>query len=445
MQIALGLHQGRPQMRLLRSIRLGFIAALLKAKHFVGKNLRRAGIEYSSSASVQMWRERADGFAAHGRRDEALNCRRKAVELAPGNKALRIELVRELALANRSDEIQDPEGWNALGFLLIGIGEHLVDAEQAFRKSIARSPDKLEAFLGLSECLARQQRLAEALAARELWFRRWIEDAESDGVRRRQEAARCRQIPPVMFVAMMKSASEFIRENIMRVLDIPEIGLSMGTIPRDRVIPSAVRQLVKGGAIARAHISADNLSALMANGVQRLILHVRDPRQVIVSWVHYMAGISDAEFRWSASTYDPPVPVEFRDRGFGQQLDWAVRNYMPGQLQWLEDWMVVVNSGPPIPILVSKFEDFAQDQRSFFGRISDFMEVSEIRVPSLPWQSAAAMRNFRMGRFDEWREVLTPSQIAVWEARVEPLARYFGWRLDPRVSWRGKTFAAAES
>jgi hypothetical protein len=390
-----------------------------------------------------MWRERADRFAAEGRPDEALNCRRKAAELAPRNKMLRIELVRDLVRAGRSDEIKDADSWNALGLLLARSGERFQDAEQAFQKAIARAPDMFEAYLGLSDCLARQQQLPQALAAREQWFQGWIEDAESDEPRRRQDAASRRHIPAIMFVAMMKSASEFIRENIIRALNIPELGLSIGTVPHDKVMPSAVRQLAKGGAIARSHLSADTLPALIANGVERLILHVRDPRQVVVSWVHYMVQTSDAEFRWAAPAYDPPVPWEFRGWSFGEQLDWALRNYMPGQLQWLEDWMAAINSGPPIPILVSKFEDFARDQRAFFAGISDFFGVSEISVPALRWQSEAAMRNFRTGRIDEWREVLTASQIGPFEARIEPLAKHFGWKLDPGAWGPGKSFAAA--
>jgi hypothetical protein len=392
---------------------------------------------------VQMWRERGDRYAARGRIDEALDCRRKAVESAPANRYLRVELARDLIVADRADEIQGDEiVWNALGrCLLTGTGERLAGAERAFRMALAQSPDMIDALLGLSECLARQQRLAEAQATRDLWFRRWIEEAESAELRRHQEAACRRQIPGIMFVAMMKSASEFIRENIIRALDVPEIILSIATVPRDRIAPSAVRQLVKGGAIARSHMSADNLPGLIANGVDRLILHVRDPRQVTVSWVHHMARISDAEFRWSALTYDPPVPAKFRDWAFPQQLDWAVRNYMPGQVQWLEDWMAAVRQGPRIPILVSKFEDSAQDQRLFFTKISDFFGVSEIHVPLLRSQSAVAMRNFRTGSTDEWRDVLTTQQINQFESRLEPLIRHFGWELGASVWCPGKAFA----
>lgn len=246
-----------------------------------------------------------------------------------------------------------------------------------------------------------------------------------------------------MFVAMMKSASEFIRANLIRALDVPEIDLSIGTVPRDRIVPSAVRQIAKGGAINRSHMSANNLPGLIENGVERLILHVRDPRQVVVAWVHHMHRISGAEFCGSALRYDPPLPIEFGNWGFRRQIDWAVQNYMPGQLQWLEDWVTALNNNPPIPILVSTFEEFVHDQRSFFCKTSDFFGVPEIRVPSLRKQSPAAMRNFRRGRIDEWRDVLTGKQISSFESRVEPLAKHFGWELDAPVWCPGKVFAAA--
>jgi Sulfotransferase domain len=405
---------------------------LRRAKHLVGKNLRKLGVEYSKAASVQMWRERADDFAARGRVEEALMCRRTAMDLAPAHKDLQLELGIDLArTAARADVIDDAEGWTGLGYhLLDGCGGGFIKTEQAFRAALAQAPDTFDEWLGLSECLARRKLLGEARAARDVWFRHWIADPQSADLRRRQDAARRRGVPGIMFVAMMKSASEFIRENLMRALDVPEIGLSVGTVPWDEVVPSAVRQLASGGAVARSHLSANNLPVLAANGVDRLILHVRDPRQVIVSWVHHMRRISDVEFRWSALRYDPPLPAEFREWGLRRQMDWAVHNYMPGQLQWLEDWASALHQGPPIPVLVSRFEDFVADQRVFFRKLSDFLGIAEIQVPGSRRQSAAAMRNFRRGRIGEWRDVLTARQIKTFAARIEPLAQYFGWELE---------------
>jgi tetratricopeptide (TPR) repeat protein len=405
---------------------------LRRAKYVVGKNLRRLGVEYSKAAAAQMWRERADDYAARGRADEAVNCRRKAVELAPAHRDLRIELGIDLARAAvRADTINDAEGWTRLGYqLLNGSGGGFLSTERAFRTALAQAPDSFDEWLGVSECLARRKLLDEARVARDAWFQGWIADPQSADLRRRQDRARRRGVPGIMFVAMMKSASEFIRENLIRALDVPEISVSVGTVPWDEVAPSAVRQLAAGGAIARSHLSANNLAALAANGVDRLILQVRDPRQVIVSWVHHMRRISDLEFRWAALRYDPPLPAEFRQWGLRRQMDWAVHNYMPGQLRWLEDWASALDQGPPIPVLVSTFEDFAQDQRAFFRKLSDFLGVAEIRVPGSDRQSAAAMRNFRSGNIGEWRDVLTARQIKTFAARIEPLAQYFGWERD---------------
>jgi hypothetical protein len=219
--------------------------------------------------------------------------------------------------------------------------------------------------------------------------------------------------------------------------------LTVGTVPRDRVVASAVRQLAQGGGIARSHMSADNLPDLTANGIKRLNLHVRDPRQVVVSWVHHIRRMSDAEFHWSALRYDPPIPAEFRRWHLLRQLDWAVYNYLPGQLQWLEDWAAALDRGPAIPVLLSRFEDFVHDRHSFFDTIWNFLGISGIRVPSLRWQSAATMRNFRIGSTDEWREVLSATQMRSFEDRIEPLAKYFGWKLHRPARGVGRVFDAA--
>jgi hypothetical protein len=236
-----------------------------------------------------------------------------------------------------------------------------------------------------------------------------------------------------MLVAMLKSASEFIRENLMRALDAPEMYINIGTVPRDKAVPSAVRQLAEGGAVSRSHLSGDNLSALVANGIDRLILHVRDPRQVTISWTHMIRRLSSDEFRYAAYMYDPPLPEEFRNWELQRQLDWAVQNFLPGQLEWLEGWTAALDNGPAIPVTVSKFEEFRQDQDAFFRKISNFYGISEIHLPKLSEQSAAAMRNFRSGQVDEWRAVLRPEQISSFRSRFEPLAERFGWELETPV------------
>jgi Flp pilus assembly protein TadD len=382
----------------------------------------------------------ANVLSATGERDAALTELETALQQQPQDLQARLMKGQIEAATGRTTEAvrtllecierspSNADAWNVLADCYFNIGDDLPKAEHAYRSALANSPSAFAAFRGLGECLARQRRLDEAQSAHEAWFGTWIENAASEDLRRRQGDACGRGIPAILLVAMQKSASEYIRENLRRALDIPEIYISIGTIPCDKVIPSAVRQLAKGGAIARSHMDGTNLATLVANGITRMILEVRDPRQVTISWTHMMRGLTDAEFRYASQMYDPAAPEDFRSWPLQLQLDWAVGNYLPGQISWLESWMAVLDQGPSIPVCVSTFEEFRQDKSAFFRKISDFYGIDRFARLESSQQNAATMRNFRRGDVDEWRSVLTSKQLSSFNSRLKRLADQFGWQ-----------------
>jgi hypothetical protein len=323
------------------------------------------------------------------------------------------------------------DAWNQLGDdLFTNSSRGFQAAEHAYRMAIASAPICFSAYRGLGECLARRKRLREALIAHDLWFARWIASDESAGLRKEQDGARERHMPAIMLVAMQKSASEHIRDALMRILGVPLIYVSVGTVPVDVFLPSALRQLATGGALARSHASAgDNLRMLADAGIDRLILHARDPRQVVVSWAYMMAGLSDVEFRYSATMYDPPVPDDYRSWGIDRQLAWSIEHYLPGQLAWLEGWAAAIDRNPAIRTLVTTYEEFHRDQRAHFARMLNFLAVECCSDwNGLLEPAPANTRNFRRGQTDEWRQLFTPAQCASVWSRLAPLAERFGWR-----------------
>ncbi len=321
---------------------------------------------------------------------------------------------------------KNADAWNVLGDCYFNTSGGLDKAERAYRSALSHSRSAYAPFRGLGECLARQLRLHEAQSAHDGWFSRWIADTASQDFRHRQDAARSRGVPAILLVAMQKSASEYVFDNLQRALASPAIYVTIGTIPRDKIIPSAVRQLAQGGAIARSHMDGAEFPALAAHGITRLLLTVRDPRQVTVSWAHMVRRLSDVEFRYASRMYDPGVPNDFREWSLQKQLDWAVYNYLPGQVAWLESWAAVLDKGPTIPVCVSTFDEFRQDGDAFFRKILAFYGLAPINLPKSADQSAAAMRNFRRGEVDEWRDVLTPQQLKPFNSRLKPLAERFG-------------------
>jgi hypothetical protein len=305
-------------------------------------------------------------------------------------------------------------------------GTGYIAAEPIYRAAIVGC---LAAARGLGECLARRREFDAARDAHDLWLRQWLQSDQSADVRRRQTAAKARHVPPMAFVAMQKSASEYIRANLMSALDVPEISVSIGTVPVDVAIPSALHQLAQGGAFCRTHASSDIALALADAGLDRMLLHVRDPRQVTISWAHMMQRVTTQEAVYAAHLYDPPIPDAYRSWTFDRQLAWAIENYLPGQLNWLHSWAEVLDGNPPLRIGITTFEQFREDEAAFFQHVLAFFEAPPVTPAAFNIRNAAAMRNFRSGSVSEWERFFTLNQKRALEPRLAPLAKRFGWAL----------------
>jgi tetratricopeptide (TPR) repeat protein len=347
----------------------------------------------------------AGGLARLGRWQEAAQVAQRSLEAQPG-----------------------PEVAVLLGdCLLNSASTGYVAAEPAYRAAVTAS--SADAQRGLGECLARKREFDAARDVHDLWFQHWIESDQTAELRQRQAAAQARGLPPIAFVAMQKSASEYIRANLLEAFDLPEIPVSIGTIPVDRAVPSALRQLARGGALCRSHMSGDNARALADAGLDRLLLHVRDPRQVTVSWVLMMRRITEQEFVYSSAMYDPPVPDVYRSWAFEHQLAWGIENYLPGQLDWLQSWVDTLDGNLPLRICVTTFEQFRKDQAAFYRRVLEFFAAPVTDSEALNRRTAEAMRNFRRGSTSEWKDLFTAGQRRALEPRLAPLAKRFGWEL----------------
>jgi len=132
--------------------------------------------------------------------------------------------------------------WQRLGEALFSLGrERLDEAAEAFRAALRLDPNALDAHRWLGEIATRRGDLASAASGHDSWFRGWIEGPDAAALRQRQERAIGRGVPPILIAAMLKSASEYIREVLTNLLDVPEIHVSVGAVPTDAVIPSAAR------------------------------------------------------------------------------------------------------------------------------------------------------------------------------------------------------------
>lgn len=326
-----------------------------------------------------------------------------------------------LALGSRTDTVA-----LALGLHLLAVGLP-AEAERACRRLVDPSPLLAQGWRTLGAAQAQQGRLEEA---RDSYERAAAIEPLPAELMQAQAGARARGIPPIALVAGQKSASEYIRDVLLRALDVALCYPDLGTHPRNLLIPSSLRQMARGGLLARLHLdgSPENLSALRQAGIERVFVHLRDPRQATLSWVHHLNRIPAAQFVRFRNYYQPAVPADFRAWEFSAQLQWAIDNYLPGAVEVVRSWL----AAPAIAGLtleIGSFERFVDDPRDYLTQMLAFYGCSDATLDEAMAATERLERfNFRIGSKDEWRTVLTPTQR-------ESLGRLIAPEWSVRLGW----------
>jgi hypothetical protein len=189
-----------------------------------------------------------------------------------------------------------------------------------------------------------------------------------------------------------------------------------------------MRTFMDGGVIAKEHIPASghNLRQLSEAGIDRMVFHVRDPRQATLSWAHFVRD--DVSMRLMAPIWRKVVPpASVLSQDLTATLDWAIEVYLPRLVRFMTDWDAVGrDGGRDLQVTFLSFERFRTDPEGYLG---DVMEVHGIDPESFDAEAGGEDVHYRKGELDEWRQVFTRQQARrAWEAIPRDLAQRFGWR-----------------
>jgi hypothetical protein len=241
--------------------------------------------------------------------------------------------------------------------------------------------------------------------------------------------ARGRRFPPLLINTLPKSGSVFLLRNLEQILEVDSIRIKWGGLTKASVADRALEKLAFGNRICQEHLPAhDHILAALELKVPRLVLHLRDPRQALVSWTHHINRAH--EIGLHVSTFhgvEGRLPAGYFDQPIGDQLAWQVENVLPTSCKWISDWLDVVEKPGELSILVTTFDELAADGRKILERILDFYEIDYdpqwIKVaPPVPGK-----RHYRTGGAD-WRSTYTPELLERATAMVSERERErFGW------------------
>jgi Sulfotransferase domain len=232
--------------------------------------------------------------------------------------------------------------------------------------------------------------------------------------------------PSLLLNAVPKSASTYLSEVLEQGLSAKRIRLTVGIFPEDLILFSQIQTFAEGGQIARQHFSpTDTNLAYLRHFNVRPIIHVRDPRAVLVSWTHQLANVSGGwkELFW----YYPAIcpPPTFLERNFAWQLDWCLEHHFSVFLDWICDWCAAADRWA-VEVLFTSFEDFVVDEDRTLIRILEFSGL--IEKFKRPQVAPAAGLLFREGKIDGWRAVASRIAAAATRAVPEHLWTRFAWK-----------------
>ncbi|MBX3454267.1 glycosyltransferase [Ferrovibrio sp.] len=303
---------------------------------------------------------------------------------------------------------------------------------QETERQLAAHRAEAEARLAAANAQADAQFAAAKAEATALQNQIAAQQAELEHLR--QTVARIK-LPPMLVTTMPKSGTYFISGLFEAGLKIDSRIVSHQYFPDDVIRQPELRILSEGNCISQDHFGASRINLThIARHVDRIMVHLRDPRQATLSYVHYLA---DPSFRANeAATLKfvyPPLPADFYSLPFEQRLDWGIDHWLPLLIEWVDGWLraeaEAMANGGTLRIGFTRFEDMAADQEAFIGHALEFFGIPAERFIKPPLK-AEDVKHFRRGEVDEWRRVFSSEQAARATRLIPPaMAERFSWPL----------------
>ena len=202
----------------------------------------------------------------------------------------------------------------------------------------------------------------------------------------------------------------------------------------------------KGNFLARQTFPASdlNLKLLHHFKINKMILHVRDPRQAVISWMYYLQNRGkrfknnihpDQELTLLYWRY----PKNLIDLNIDEQIEWHINNYYVENVKWIKSWIAfkkknklelggqVINI--KLDIFFSTFENFVNDQKKFIVDILDFYNFKDYIIDDNEiFRDHSKIPNYRKGFTNEWRDVMSKNQIDKVNSYLDKeICNFFNW------------------
>lgn len=243
------------------------------------------------------------------------------------------------------------------------------------------------------------------------------------------------QIPiHIIFNSIPKSASVYITKTLERSLRCGQVKVSNGYFPHDNLSYVALEKFNSiPCVIAKTHIDASiQNQQLFKKFTKNVFVQFRDPREVLLSWIHYIQRIYDENKIQYLYYFAPTPPQKYYSWDLNHQIDWNIENFLPEVVQWMQGWIRFKENEDKdkngLNVLIATYDDFVKDPKGYYSNLLNLFEIPENKFDHilLPLDMSV---HYRTGDQSEWERVFSISQKRKI-AKIVPdaLLQKFNWK-----------------
>lgn len=244
-----------------------------------------------------------------------------------------------------------------------------------------------------------------------------VDPAQTAAIDRQRNENIDKGLPSILLVTQGKSGSITVANIFNSGFGLPSIAYGLTHV---RVIDSWARDYARGGVCHTTHLDPgeEQVRRLRRAGIHKVMVHVRDPRQTLVSMVHHLEKYPEQLVKMRGLAKDGDT--------VGKKA-MLVIHYYENTIRWISRW---VEMEKHIAVHFSTFESMVSNWDRFLDRYIDCYggysrffsrQDAETRHESLDY-------HFRSGRADEWREVFSKQE-------ADELSAMLPQHLKDRFDW----------
>jgi len=225
--------------------------------------------------------------------------------------------------------------------------------------------------------------------------------------------------PTILLAMMPKSASQYIGDVLSESLQYPRL-------MRKQI--AAFKLGSRAGFIIKAHFTPTDyvVENIRNNKYRKIIVHVRDPRQIALSMVHHYAKYSKTP-KYAYEYDEDYAKLNFKDR-----LDLCLENELHAWVEWIKKWQRFKKEEDSkidgIDILFTSYDELLHNEEEYFNKIVQHFEIPSSEYVYSPINKEK-LPHYRQGDSSEWRRVFTAEQKRRAAAIVpRQMLEDFGWK-----------------